>query len=107
MALDRKSPAETQTGAFDPTETSNLIASEPGWVPFPSRRPAQSARLLVLQKALRVPGGEAGGDAYGRNRKAPADAEGQDGAPAAGEEPMLPVPAERFLTQPVRTNLPT
>jgi uncharacterized protein YndB with AHSA1/START domain len=33
--------------------------------------------------------------------------EGQDGAPAAVEEPMLPVPAERFLTQPVRTNLPT
>jgi uncharacterized protein YndB with AHSA1/START domain len=27
--------------------------------------------------------------------------EGQDGAPAAVEEPMLPVPAERFLTQPV------
>ena len=33
--------------------------------------------------------------------------EGQDGASAAVEEPMLPVPAERFLTQPVRTNLPT
>jgi hypothetical protein len=27
--------------------------------------------------------------------------EGQDGAPAAVEEPMLPVPAERFLTEPV------
>jgi hypothetical protein len=27
--------------------------------------------------------------------------EGQDGAPAAIEEPMLPVPAERFLTEPV------
>jgi hypothetical protein len=27
--------------------------------------------------------------------------EGQNGTPAAVEEPMLPVPAERFLTQPV------
>jgi hypothetical protein len=27
--------------------------------------------------------------------------EGQDGAPAAVEAPMLPVPAERFLTEPV------
>jgi hypothetical protein len=27
--------------------------------------------------------------------------QGQDGAPAAVEEPMLPVPAERFLTEPV------
>jgi hypothetical protein len=27
--------------------------------------------------------------------------EGQDGAPAAVEEPMLPVSAERFLTEPV------
>ena len=27
--------------------------------------------------------------------------EGQDGAPAAVEEPALPVSAERFLTQPV------
>jgi hypothetical protein len=27
--------------------------------------------------------------------------EGQDGAPAAVEEPMPPVPAERFLTDPV------
>ena len=27
--------------------------------------------------------------------------EGQDGAPATVEEPMLPVPAERFLTEPV------
>jgi hypothetical protein len=33
--------------------------------------------------------------------KAPADAGRQDGAPAAVEEPMLPVPAERFLTEPV------
>src|SRR5258705_10309645 len=34
--------------AFDPTETSNLIASEADWVPFPSRWPAQSARLLSI-----------------------------------------------------------
>ena len=38
--------------ANDPSETSNLIASEAGWVPFPSRWPAQSARLLVLHKGL-------------------------------------------------------
>jgi len=35
-----------------PSETSNLIASEAGWVPFPSRWPAQGARLLVLHKGL-------------------------------------------------------
>ena len=46
-------------------------------------------------------------DHHGRNRKLRQMLEGQDGAPAAVEEPMLPVPAERFLTQPVRTNLPT
>jgi hypothetical protein len=42
--------------AGDPSETSNLIASESGWVPFPSRWPAQSARLLVLHKALSLRG---------------------------------------------------
>jgi hypothetical protein len=33
--------------------------------------------------------------------------EGKHWAPIAVEEPMFPVPAERFLTQPVRTKLPT
>ena len=27
--------------AFDPTETSNLITSEAGWVPFLTRRPIE------------------------------------------------------------------
>lgn len=33
--------------------------------------------------------------------------EGPHKLPAAVDEPILPVSAERFLTQPVRTNLPT
>jgi hypothetical protein len=50
--VNRTSLLRPPTSESDPSETSNLIASEAGWVPFPSRWPAQSARLLVLHKGL-------------------------------------------------------